>query len=225
MILARSSALAVAALLAGIGVASATTITTSASYGVGGTPQLTDWSQVLTVNPFNTALGTLTGVSITLDSSGAFSGAVKNTSATPQNFKVTEDVNLSGSSSNAGISAIIGTLTQDLVVTQTYTALGSGTSAAFGPFGPTSTASATSTNFAAFESGPISTTITTATGTTVIGGGGNITNNINTKAGATLTVVYTYTPAVVPPPVPEPASLMLVLAGMAGTLLLRRRSV
>ena len=57
-------------------------------------------------------------------------------------------------------------------------------------------------------------TLTTMTGTTVLGGGGNTTNGIVTTEGATETITYTYTPFT--NAVPEPAGLILGLTSIAG---------
>jgi hypothetical protein len=197
---------------------------TSGPFSFTVTQRTTDFTKGFVLPKFNTALGTLTNVFLSESLNGSFSGTVTNTSATPANFKVTEDVSLDLTLTSGGSPALSSV---DLVATQTYTALASGASAPFGPFVPTISNSANFTSgtiFSAFNGGPgpVGLTLSSLTGTTVIGGGGNITNNITTTAGGTISVTYTYNaPSTT---TPEPGTWAMMAAGAStGLVALRRR--
>jgi len=198
---------------------------TTTDFGPGlGTP-----SQAITFNKFNTALGTLNEVDVTWSVSGAVSGTVKNTGASAADFSVTTNTNVKLSEDSGATILLVSTPT--LSASQSYTALGAGATANFGPFSPSAvsgpnvyTDSATKAFFSI--PGPTgSVWASTLSGTTIIGGGGNITSALTTTAGGTVTIVYRYTlPSV---GTPEPGSVaLLVSAGIGGmgVFLRRRRS-
>lgn len=214
------------ALAVGGFVAFAASQASAAAYSVNNTfgPGKTDFTTTtLSLAAFDTTLGTLTSVLVALTATANVGGTVTNTSATAQNFKVTETTNVALSSGTASVNGV----NVDLLSTQTYASLAPGATANFGPFVPNASASNAGTPLSAFIGSPITFTASTLTGTTILGGGGNITNAIGTTASGTVTLTYTYTPTPAPTPttVPEPASMALLGMGLAGLGLIRRRSV
>lgn len=188
----------------------------------------TDYSQVLTAPAFNTTLGTLNDVVITMADAGFFSGSLTNNSATAQDFTVTEGIHLT---LTAGSTLL---LSDDLASTQSYTALASGATSPFGSASPVTSAPAapqTITSGAIFDAFNTSTTgvpltFSTLTGTTIQGGGGNLHTGIFTTAGSVITIRFDYTPGNGNPggeggggggtpatPAPEPASLVMTALG------------
>jgi hypothetical protein len=193
--------------------ASAGTITQTVSY-TGGSPPFTD---VLTFNKFNTALGTLTSVSIELSETSTLSSSVFNSTSSAVSF------------SNATTSATV-TATGPDSTTSTATVTSdpfAGTATPNGfTNGPSTTATATATSFAAslapYEGAGTGTfTVSTSaaalayTGDAAVAGalffGGPAT------ASGSVTIIYTYTSAI-----PEPASLGMVALGLGGIFAVRR---
>jgi hypothetical protein len=143
---------------------------------------------------------------------------VTNTSDTAQNFSVTLNVALQ--------DAI--PLTANASAAQSYNSLGSGQTAAFGPFSTSATGTTTLTSAGDkapyIGNGTISFATGTLTGETILGGGGNITSAINTTAGISGTLVYNFTRQI---PEIDPSAASGVLALLVGgicTLRGRRRS-
>ena len=191
----------------------------------------------LRVDQFNSALGTLKGVKVTLSGNLTSAGDVTNTAAQSQTFTVSTRVEeflatlATGGPSALSNYEVVAPFT--LINSQKYTDLGSGTTAAFGP-GAYDTGVLevfTSTDPAALA-GFIGTDtfgydFTTSILTSISGGGGNVSSLIETLAGATLAVEYTYDEVVQPPPppVPEPSTMLLLGLGMAGLLTIGRKRI
>ena len=210
-------ALAVAGFVAvSVSQASAASMTVTGNFG----PTATDFSGLaFSVPGFNTTLGTLTNVSVTLGSSSTISGPVKNNSTSAQTFTLNTDAKVTINSATSSIDGLF----LDLTASQSYTALAAGSSSTYGPFNPSqSSTNSSALPLSAFTSGPINLTATTVTNESFAGGGGNISAPLTATASGTVTLVYTYTP---PPPasVPEPASMALLGMGLAGLGLIRRR--
>ena len=187
---------------------------------IGQTP--TDFtSNALSFNLFNPSLGTLNSVVVAITATGNMSGNLTNTADTPQSFTFTETTDLNVGPFPDSLST---TFAPVLSASQIYTNLAGGGTAAFGPASPldssqgaTYTATADLMGFTGV--GTFGVPVSTMTGETVIGGGGNVLASLNTTAGVDVRITYNYTPI----QAPEPASCVLAGLGAVGLAWIMRR--
>ena len=215
MSISKGIVLAAAAVIATAGSASAASTTRTYSFG----PTPTDCSARPFVAPAFSSLvvpagATLTGVVVTLLASYTTSGTATNTSTSPQTEKVAISGDVTIASTNAAINGV-----NVAVPPVTFTNAQPGV---VNTFEPTTKSNTTSVTLApgAFTTMPTTSSASTLTNQAVAGGGGNFANTFTTTASGQITFTYDYS---VPSTVPEPASTMLVGAGLAGLGLLRRR--
>lgn len=185
----------------------------------------TNWSDTVAVSQFDTALGTLTGVTFTLEGEVDGSFSVESLDAAPAT--VTASL---GARIEAG-HATLGSLGVVLPVADASFALSAfdGTIDFAGTSGTAGTGNATDMVSSTLTSGldPFLGTGTisfdvTAEGASTGSGAGNLITQFATNAAAAVTVVYEYTAAPVAA-VPLPAGLPLLLTGLGALAVLRRR--
>lgn len=202
--------------------------------------QTTDFLAQFNIPQFDPALGTLTGLSVTVSGAMNAIGSVTNNGSSSavfvgitqaSTFTDNSPQNVTGSFSP--ISG--GTPNGDtfLLFTSSATAtLGLGTIASGVTVSPIVLnglfATQTLTQSSGFDANLIGTGtfgITFATGefTTTGGSGGNLSNSVATQDNLGLSVTYTFSEAPPPPGVPEPASLTLMGTGMMGIAAAVRR--
>ncbi len=182
----------------------------------------TEISGTLTLPQFNVPGAILDSVSLMATSNATNSGTLTNTAAQPQSFtqSFTTQVTLTGPAS-IKLKPAPGT-------SQDFTDLAVSVPTAYGPLTGTDTKSATPAlaDFGLYTgAGSISFSYVSLSGTTTLGGGGNIVSNISTVADVSAKVVYTY--HLQPTDVPEPGSVAMMIAGGitgAGFFVRRRRS-
>jgi len=226
-----AAAVASAIMLSGAANASTGSVSYSPSWGLSNTAVATDWYQTLLLPDFNNVSGTYAGdilTSATIYYGGevisSFSVTNNGTATTVSlhnnaelDFGTLASLNSAG---GTGLGLFGATLNPGHTVTGQP--LAAGATQPFGPYTTTlpSTTAGQSLAIANLASvtgtGSFSTSVD-ALGQSFVTSSGNFTSSVTTAAEAELTVVYNYTtPAPTTQTVPEPASLALLAAGIAG---------
>jgi hypothetical protein len=184
---------------------------------------MTDWATFAELQQFNPALGTLQQVTLTLDAALSGSAAGENRNNTARTITLDLRATLALFSPDAlGVVLVQTTpLVSQSFAAARYDGLQDYNGASGKSYGNLSASSSSQQSFndgvtLAWFTGPGSVVLPfTAVGQSTGIGSGNMRSDFTAFAGGTASVTYLYAPAASLPPVPEPATWALLVAGLA----------
>lgn len=190
--------------------------------------QTTEINQSGVLGLFNSSLGTLTGVSFSVSGAESTSLSLTNGARGPQTTTAFSTVELTFGSTLGALNVLLLNANPFILsASPGSVTLAAGTTQSFGPLTNSFTntpvnVSGIQGSFANVGGGTFNVGCTSLSGLSLRGGGGNISSTQATQAACGAQVVYTFTPTV--NRVPEPGSLALFGAALAGLALVRRKS-
>ncbi len=196
--------------------AQAGTITQIDPYG----PSSTPFSTLVTFNTFDTSLGTLTSVTVTVTETGTVTSSVTNIGTAASSFtnaSSTGTVTVTGPDGTTTSTSLSTTPASGPIAGSSGSVLVGTTTGTASP----ATISVPTADFSSYETPPASLTYTITAAGTVTSTGTSPSGDVFFGGGATVSgnveVVYNYTSTV-----PEPASFAMLALGMGGIFAVRR---
>jgi hypothetical protein len=213
---------ALAVLFAGSALALAANATVISGGSFSNPLQTTEISQTGTLAKFDSNLGHLTSLSLTLTGDLSTIITLKNNATQTQTAKSTTSVDLFFGSTEGALAILFANPVVSLTGTTGFQTLASGASVTLGPLTNNGSWVLTTSNAAALAAlsalggGTFGLDCHSISGVAVSGGGGNVASSQATQAACGASLSYTYD-------VPEPDALALVGLALAGIALVTRR--
>ncbi len=188
--------------------------------------QTTEITQTGSLDFFNSSLGSLNSVTLTLSGNSLSESLLTNTAANSQFFSFDSILNFFFDLSSIGVATPAPAFTTTLATTGGFVSLASNASLSLGPNSDSGSLTLTFPGsglpsiFAGAAGSSFNVGCSTISGSTFNGGGGNITNNQTTTANCAAEIAYDYTPST---SVPEPTVLWLFGAGLLGFAGMRKK--